>query len=331
MISILEAVEKLISEGFKPDRTVYLAFGHDEEIDGFNGAKTTAASLKDRGVEAEFVLDEGMAITSGMVPMIKKNVAMIGTSEKGYLSVKLTAEMRGGHSSSPEKESAITVMNSAITNLVNNQMKAKITGPLNGFMSSIGPEMPFYARAVFANKWIFKRMLINIYKGSSAGNALVRTTTSATMFHAGIKDNIIPEKAEAVVNFRILPGETSNDVLAHISKVINDKRVIISPLDEGRSEPSPVSPAGAAGFRYISQAIQQVFPGTIVAPTMALVPSDSRHFTQLSKNIYRFAPIFVDSEVMSRIHGPNERISIADFKRGIGFYYRLLQISSSLK
>ncbi len=328
MISILEAVEKLLLEGYEPERTIYLSFGHDEEIGGSRGAGTIAKTLKDRGVEAEFVLDEGMAITVGMVPMMKKPIALIGTSEKGYLSVKLTVEMAGGHSSTPEKESAIIVLNKAVYDLVNKQMKARITGPVNDFIRYIGPEMPFYAKALFANTWLFKGILLNIYKGSGSGNALVRTTIAPTIIHAGIKDNVIPTRAEAVVNFRILPGETSSDVLIHIEKVINDKRVKISPMREGISEPAPVSPSDVPGFLNIFTALRQVYPEAAVAPTMNLASSDSRLFTGLTKNIYRFAPIVLNSEDMTRIHGLNERTGIEAFKRGIGFYYQLIKISN---
>jgi carboxypeptidase PM20D1 len=328
MISILEAVEKLLSEGFEPERTFYLCFGHDEEIGGLRGAGTIAAALGDRGVKAEYVLDEGMAVTLGIVPMIKKPVALIGTSEKGYVSVKLSVEMAGGHSSTPEKESALIVLNRAVYNLVNNQMQARISGPVNDFIRYIGPEMPFYAKAIFANKWLFKGIILNIYQGSGSGNALVRTTTAPTIMKAGIMENVIPTGAEAVVNFRILSGETSADVLRHINNVVNDKRVKITPFTEGLSEPTPVSSTDSTGFFNISAAIHQVFNEAAIAPTIMLGSSDSKHFSLISGNIYKFAPIFVNSADMARIHGLNERTSAEDFKRGIGFYYQLISLSN---
>ena len=328
MISVLEAVEKLLGEGFEPERTLYLAFGHDEEIGGLRGAKTISNTLKERGVEAEFVLDEGMVIMKGLVSMIKKPVALIGTSEKGYMSVNLRVDMDGGNSSMPEKESAIIVLNKAIYNLVNKQMKAKITGPLNDFMRYIGPEMPFYAKAVFANQWIFKWILLDIYKGNSLGSAFVRTTMAPTIIHSGIKDNIIPSKAEATLNFRLLPGETSADVLDHTEKVVNDKRVKISAIEDVKSDPTPVSPLNVTGFTNIFTVIRQIYPEAAVSPTMVLDASDSRHFYDVSKNIYRFAPIVLNSEDLSRIHGLNERIGIEDFKKGIGFYYQLIKINN---
>jgi carboxypeptidase PM20D1 len=328
MISILGAVEKLLGEDYQPERTIYLAFGHDEEISGLKGAAVIASALKARGVDAEFVLDEGYAVTIGIVPMISKPVALIGTSEKGYLSVNLSVELAGGHSAYPKKETSITVLTKALNNIVNNQMKAKIIGPIDDFIRYVGPEMPFYARAIFANKWLFKSVILKIYQGSNTSNALVRTTTAPTIIKAGSKENVIPLKAEATVNFRILPGETSADVIAHLKNVISDDRVKISAL-EGSEEPKPVSPVDVFGFKTILNTIRQVYPEAIVAPTMVLVASDSRKYNVVSKNIYNFAPIVVTSQDLARTHGLDERNKIEDFIRGTVFYYQLIKNSNN--
>jgi len=326
LISIMEAVEELLTEGFTPERTLYLAFGHDEEISGMRGAGVMAAALKERGVDAEFLLDEGYAVTVGMVPMIEEPVALIGTSEKGYMSVALTVEMEGGHSAYPARESAIIVLNRALNKIVDIQMKAGITETVNDFIGYIGPEMPFYARAIFANKWLFKGVILKIYEGGTNSNALVRTTTAPTIFTAGVKDNVVPTKAEAVVNFRTLPGETSADVIAHLKKVMEDDRVSITVLD-GLKEPAPVSPVDVPGFEIIHRTLRQVYPEALVAPTMMIASSDSRRYIEVCKNIYNFAPMIVTSEDLERIHGLDERNKIEDYKRGIGFYYQLLRNS----
>jgi carboxypeptidase PM20D1 len=327
MISILEAVERLLTENYQPERTVYLAFGHDEEINGIRGAAVIAAALKDRGVEAEFVLDEGSSVLVGLVPMISSPVALIGTSEKGYLSVTITVEMEGGHSAYPEKETAITVLTKALNSISNNQMDARISEPINDFIRYIGPEMPFYSKAVFANRWLFNGIILNIYKGSRTSNALVRTTTAPTILIAGVKDNVIPTKAEAVINFRILPGEASSDVMRHLKTVIADDRVKASMI-MGFKEPSPVSPVEVYGFKTILNTMRQVYPEALVAPTLMIVASDSRKYINVSKNIYNFTPIVITSGDLARIHGIDERNKIEDFTRGIGFYYQLIKNSN---
>jgi len=233
LISILEAVERLLAEKYNPERTIYIAFGHDEEIGGSRGAKVIASALEKRGVNAEYILDEGMAITQGMVPMIDKPVALIGTSEKGQMSMKLSVEMEGGHASTPQKETAISVLNKALYQVLNHPMKTDISGSVNDFIRYIGPEMPWYAKTLFANAWLFKKVIISIYQGTASGNALVSTTAAPTIFRAGVKSNVLPAKAEAVINFRILPGETSDEIIKKMTEIISDSRVKLA-VEEGR-------------------------------------------------------------------------------------------------
>ena len=297
---------------------------HAAYVNNLNKALENKPVEGKEGVEAEFILDEGLSITKGIVPMINIPVASIGISEKGYMSVALTVEMDGGHSSYPEKETAITVLNEALHNIINKQMKAGISGPVKEFLSYTGPEMPFLPRAIFANQWLFKRLILKIYEGSNAGNASIRTTTAPTILKAGVKDNMVPTKAEAVVNFRIIPGETSDDVLKHLEKVMSDNRVKINVLGN-IEEPSPVSPINSSSFEIIHTTIKQVFPEVMVNPMMALGATDSRHYVAVSKNIYKFIPVLLAQEDLARIHGLNERISIEDFTKAMGFYYQLIK------
>jgi carboxypeptidase PM20D1 len=324
LIATLEAVERLVKEGFVPLRTICLAYGHDEEILGHRGARVMAGILKERGVEAEFVLDEGLNISIGIVPMIKKPFASVGLSEKGYMSVALKVEMEGGHSSYPEKESVITVLNEALHKIIHKPMKAEISGPVKDFMRFIGPEVPFFPRIVFANQWLFKGIIMKAFAGGNATNAIIRTTSAPTILKAGVKDNVIPTTAEAVVNCRILPGETSQDVIQHLERVISDDRVRLSTMDIIQ-EPTPVSPLNSYGFDMIHKTIKQVFPEVVLSPLVMIGSTDSRHFTEVSRNIYRFVPLLYYQEDLARIHGLNERISMENFTNAISFYYQLIK------
>lgn len=322
--AILEAAEKLIAEGFQPERTVYFAFGHDEEISGLKGAYSIAGLLKSRGVQAEFVLDEGLAVTNNMVPMIDKPVATVGTSEKGYLSVRLEVEAEGGHSSTPANKTAIDILSRAVSKIAENPMKSTITGPVSDFLDYTGPEMPFYAKAIFANRWLFRNVILKIYKGTPAGAAAVRTTIVPTIIQGGVKENAVPFTAQAILNCRLLPGETDNDVISHLTRVIDDPLVKIS--TEGRYVmASPVSPADSYGFGIIGKTVRQVYPDAVVSPMIMLGASDAKHYKEVSENIYRFLPVNVTREDLARIHGVNERIAVTDFYKSIGFYYWLIR------
>ena len=140
---------------------------------------------------------------------------------------------------------------------------------------------------------------------------------------------MIPTKAEAVVNFRIIPGETSEDVIQHVHRVISDDRVKIDIVGHAQ-EPSPVSPINSPGFEMIHTTIRQVFPEVMVNPVLMLGQSDSRHYADVSNNIYRFIPVTFTQEDLARVHGLNERIRMEDFKKAIGFYYQLITNMYSL-
>lgn len=323
VIGVLEAVEMLLAEGFEPRRTIYLSFGHDEEVGGDLGAGVIAKYLEQQGVEAEFVLDEGYAITQKLVPGIESDVALIGIAEKGSVTIELTVDMDGGHSSMPGPETAIDVLSEAIGELKENRPRAKITPPLDGFIRQLGPEMPFGNKLVFANANIFKPLLISIYEGSNSGNALVRTTTSPTIFNSGIKENVIPRTARALVNFRIIPGETAETVMAHVVNTIDDDRIKTEFVGFNQ-DPSPVSRTDTRGFELVNQTIKEIFPGTLTAPSLVIAGTDSKHFTGLSESVYRFVPYYINDSNIKSFHGVDERIPVEDYKDAIRFYRQLI-------
>jgi len=327
VIGIMESVEQLLREGFLPNRDIYISLGHDEEIGGLRGAVKIAQHLKDKGVVPHFVLDEGFAITDGLIPGVDGPTAIIGIAEKGYLSLELTVAMEGGHSSSPQKETSIDVMSRAVSNVKENPSPRTLSPVLNAFMDKMGPEMDAKAKFVFANRKIFKSLILDEMEKSNTGNASVRTTTSPTIFEAGIKDNVIPTAARAVINFRIIPGETTKDVIAHVAKVINDDRINIEILKEA-FEPSPISPVDNSQYESIDRSIKQIFPNIRSTPNLVLGATDSRHFTILTDNVYRFSPFKVSPENLTCFHGIDERVPRSEFEDGIRFYRQLIKNGS---
>lgn len=319
VIAILETVEKLVSENFQPERTVYLIFGHDEEIGG-KGAIAIARLLKERNIAAEFILDEGGIITAEKIPGITKPVALLGTSEKGYMSLKLTVTAQGGHSSMPEKETSIDILSKALYNLRSNPFEADFTEPMRGLMESLGPEMPFVQRMAFANPWLFKKLILGTYSESNTGDAMIRTTIVPTIIEGGIKDNVVPTVATAVVNFRLLPGHSSEQAIEGVKNKINDERLNITPLST-LSEASPVTPVKGFGYQKIASTIQKSYPQLITSPFLVIGATDSRHFTEVSSNIIKFSPA-IDP---IGFHGIDERVSLESYKTALWFYEQLLR------
>ena len=319
LIAIMETVEKLLAENFTPARTVYLAFGHDEEIGG-KGAIAIARLLKKRNIAAAFVLDEGGIITADKVPGMNKPVALLGTAEKGYLSLKLSVTAQGGHSSMPEKETAIDILAAALQRLRSQPFAPNFSEPMLGMMQSLGPEMSFVQRMAFANTWLFKKLILSTYAQSNTGDAMIRTTMVPTIIEAGIKDNVVPTVATAVVNFRLLPGHSSEAAIAEVKQKIKDERISITPLST-LAEASAVTPMKSFGYAKIAGAIQQSYPQIITSPFLVIGATDSRHFGEVSSNIIKFSPM-IDP---IGFHGIDERVSLESYKTACWFYENLLR------
>ncbi|HEX9940402.1 MAG TPA: M20 family peptidase [Thermoanaerobaculia bacterium] len=324
VLGLLEAIETLLARGFQPQRTVYLAFGHDEEIGGRKGAAAIAALLERRGVRPELILDEGGAIIEGMVPGVDRPAAMVGTAEKGSLSVELVATSEGGHSSMPPPHTAIGRLSAAIARLEDNPMPARIGGATKRSFEYLAPEMPFGPRLVLANLWLFGPLAERQFASEPAGNARIRTTTAATIFQGGVKENVLPHRARAVVNFRILPGDTIAGVLRHVRTTVGPG-IKVAPVSPFNSEPSPESDVAAPAFGLIQKTLAQVFPGSVVSPNLLPGATDTRHYVRLSRNVYRFAPVRMKAEDLSRIHGTNERVGVENYGEVVRFYAQLLR------
>jgi carboxypeptidase PM20D1 len=320
---ILEAVEYLVGKGFKPKRTVYLAFSHDEEVGGANGNKKVAELLASRGVKLEFVLDEGGSITQDIVKGIDKKVALIGIAEKGYLTLEFTVTAEGGHSSMPPRETAVGILCKAITRLEDNPFPEKIDGPVKLMFETLGPEMPFGNRIALSNLWLLGGMIKSQLSKSASMAASLHTTIAPTMLQGSVKENVLPSKAVGVINFRIIPGDTVQSVTDYAKKVINDPRVQIKALQA--DDPSKVSDIESGGFKNIRKTIRQVFPDTIVSPYLVLGATDSRHYANVTESIFRFCPSITKPDDLPRMHGTNERMSTDNYEQSIKFYIQLIQ------
>lgn len=326
VFEILEAVTMLLKADYLPEKTIYLAFGHDEEVSGINGAQAIAKKLKERKLEFEFVLDEGGLIVENAVEGLENPLALIGVAEKGYTTLTITANLEeGGHSSMPPTETAVGVLSKAIYTLQEHPFPAKIDGAVKDMFDHIGPEMGTFNKTLFANLWLTEGLIIDNFSKSPQSSAMIRTTTAPTMLRGGVKDNILPTKASARVNFRILPGETVESVVDYVRQTIDDNRIIVTPGEAKLSQnPSVVSSTESFGFQIIQTTIQQLNPDVVVAPSLVIAATDSRHYTELSDYIYRFQPIKIEKSETKRFHGINERLEIETYKQGIRFYRQLI-------
>jgi carboxypeptidase PM20D1 len=303
---------------------VYLVFGHDEEVLGNAGAAEISRLLNRRGISLAYVLDEGGFIRTDVMPGVKKPAAMVGVAEKGYLTLDLTVKGAGGHSSMPQRRTAVGRLSAALCRLEKKRFPARITAPVRSMFEHLGPEAEPPYRYAYTNIWLFKPVLMNRIAASPQSDAMIRTTIAPTMMKGSEKENMMPVSASAVVNFRILPGDTRESVTARVKSVISDPGVMISVRDNS-CDPSPVSDIHSPEFIALKNTIADLFPDTVVTPFLMVGATDSRHFASLSRQIFRFNPALLDSENMERIHGTNERISVENFADFITFYIKLIR------
>ncbi|MDF1565997.1 MAG: M20/M25/M40 family metallo-hydrolase [Deltaproteobacteria bacterium] len=326
-LAVLEATERLLGAGFEPKRPVLLAMGMDEEIGG-RGAQEIAAHLAAKGVRAHLVLDEGLAVTEGVVKGLERPAALIGLAEKRYFTVELKARAKGGHSSMPPARTAIGRLGEALARLEQHQLPASLDGPAGSLLDGIAPELPFGQRLGIANRWLLAPVLAGKLAAQPATNALIRTTTAPTLFSAGVKENVLATEANATVNFRIRPGETGLDVMEHVRQVVQGLEIEVSAPGEPPVEESPVSPAEGAAYEQLRSAIAAAFPDALIAPSLVLGATDARHYTGLSRSVYRFGPWRLDPEALETIHGHDERVPLAHYGEAIRFYGTLVQAAA---
>jgi carboxypeptidase PM20D1 len=331
LFSILEAVEHLLKAGFTPERTIFLAFGHDEEAGatgGMKGAKRIAEHLKNQGIRAGFVLDEGSTIVDEKLSPVKgKKLAVVGVAEKGLVTLKITATGESGHSSMPPKDTAIGLLAKAIIALERNRMPSHLNGVIELSFDYLGPEMPSVQKILFANRWLFGRFVMSVLEEKSATAAMLHTTVAPTMIQGGTKVSALPTAASVVVNFRIIPGETSQEVIRHVKQSFSDPRIAVEQFGTAVHEPSPVSRCDSQSFQVINRSIREVFPDVLVAPGLVLGRTDSIYYREVADDIYRFAPYVYGPEELKQVHGLDERISVVSYLNMIRFYIRFIQNS----
>ena len=322
VMSFLEATEALLAEGYEPARSLYLSFGHDEEAGGMGGAKEVAKHLADRGIEFEFVLDEGGAITEGVMQSVDRPVAMIGVAEKGYVNLRLRVDDPGGHSSQPPPQTALGIVSRAVVRVEDNPFPARLTF-LEQTFDAVAPYTSFGNRLAMANSWILGPLIESRLLADRTTAPTLRTTTAATMASGSSKSNILPTRAEAVVNFRILPGETAESVRDRVIGIIDDDRVEV--IMEYGIDPSPVSPTDSTGYRLLARMIRGFDDDILVAPYLVQGGTDARYFYSVSPNVYRFVMARVTPDTMRRVHGIDERIAVDDYLTAVRFYLAVIR------
>ena len=331
VMAVLESVEWLLKSGFAPERTIVLQFGQDEEVGGIKGAKSIVEKLAKEGVKPALVLDEGGALASAVSIGAPGMVALIGVAEKGFASISLGASGDGGHSSTPPSVTHIGRLARAIAALEKSPFAASLDGVPREMLERSASHVSFARRLALRNLWLFGPLVTRAMLADPRAASMLRTSTAATIFNAGNKDNVLPPEAHAVVNFRIRPGETVESVRQQVVQTIADDQVQVSVLGF-RSEPPPPSPTSGAAFEAIGRSARETVGDTepMVLPFLLMGATDARYWSEHATNVYRFNPFPMEEDALKRAHGTNERVSKAGYLNGIRFYVQLIKNAQTL-
>jgi carboxypeptidase PM20D1 len=324
LIGIMEAAELLLARGWRPERTILFGLGHDEETGGTNGCKVMGQLLKERGVHLVGIVDEGGGIFDGLAAGVRGPVALVGVSEKGYLTAEITVKGQPGHSSTPPPQTAIGVLAAALARLEANPFPTHLRR-LRPMYHGIGRAAPLTLQVAFANVWLFGPFLRRWLTAIPEMNASIRTTTALTIVQGGVEDNTVPSEAKAFVNFRLLPGDTIAEVLERATRVMSDERVTITPVPGKFNEALPISPDSGPAYDGLKQVIREIFDNPPVAPYVMLGGTDCQHFVPVCDHIYRFTSLVMDERFRGLEHGVDERIPVEGMGSMVQFYLRLMQ------
>ncbi len=321
LIALFEAIEALRAQGFTPKRSIYLVSGDDEEVGG-KGAQKAAAWLASKGVKALFTLDEGSAVIAD-APVINGPAALIGVAEKGYATMRVTAKAVGGHSSMPPTELGTINLAKAVLAINDRQFPTELRPPASTMIEALAAKKGGFVKVAAANQWLLGGQIKSKFGETPSGKAMLHTTIAPTMLQGSPKENVLPQSANALINFRIAPWQNSAAVMAHVQKSVAGMPVELA-WDSPPREPSPVSSTTSQGWAMLRAVVEAESPQAVVAPYLVVGATDSRSMVGVSDDIYRFMPAMISIKETAMIHGTNEHITLDNLGRMIRFYTRLI-------
>jgi carboxypeptidase PM20D1 len=326
LISSLHAAERLIASGFQPKRTIYFAFGGDEEIGGSRGARLIGETFASRKVKAAFLLDEGGPVADGLLAFVDRPLALIGIAEKGYMDVTVEALGSGGHASMPPKKTATGNLARAVASIESSPPAAKLGFTVRTFLGRVSSYSHFAIRLLFRNLWLFGPLVKKVFGSGHETNAMVRTTYAPTMLQGSSKENVLADCARANINVRIMPGETSTQTLDRMGSLAKAQGATVR-LNHPESlvEPLPESSIDTDGFRAIEAALGDAFPDAAAVPFLFSAGTDTKHYRSVAQAMYRLTPVKQTSKQLEGVHGRDERVEVSNLRRCEIFYKRLLE------
>lgn len=314
-----QAIDELIAEGFEPPCDIYLSCSVNEEISG-DGAPMIIDYLKSKGVQLAVAMDEGGAILRDVLPGMNGWCAAIGVLEKGYIDVKIKAKGKGGHSSTPPKNTPMARLAKFVAEVEKaHPFTCKIEGPALAMFEGAAPILSFPFRLILGNMWLFKGLLNKVLPAvNTMGEALISTTFAFTMAEGSKTPNVIPTEAYVVCNLRPSPHQNAEESLAVLKKYA-DKYDLELEVIHARSASNCVDYNGEE-YGYLSKCINECYPDAGIIPYIMTGGTDCRHYEAVADNCLRFTPIKMSNQQLGAMHAANENIGVSEVAHCVKFY-----------
>lgn len=330
LFCIMQSVEELLENGWKPECDVYIASSCTEEWSG-DGAPATAAWLKEHGVHLGLLLDEGGMIMEGPMAGVRGRYGMVGVVEKGYADVKLVAKDDGGHASAPGRNTALVRLAKLMCQVEKHYpFRARFSPTLREMFRRMAPNMKFGMRLVLGNLWLFEPLLCFVLpRVNHLAGAMMRTTCAFTTAKGSDGLNVLPQEAYVTANMRCIPHQPTDESIAILAKLAKKYGVEAEVIYQDAVP--PVADYHAAPFKLLEETMAKVYPGYDVCPYIMTGGTDARFYKEVTDNALRFAPLEINHQQHTSIHAAAENLSVLALPPAVDFYKQLLESYCTLE
>jgi len=305
------------------DRDVIFLADDDEEQGGGDASiKAVIAKHWDKIAAGFAINEEGRVITKNGKPIY----VGIQTSEKVSMNVTVICTGTSGHASMPRPDNAVIHLSQAIAKIGEYETPVKFIPETERYFEQLAKvEDDETAKWIRALEMPSRQSLAvkRVAEMSPVWNSMMRDTVAPTMLQAGVRMNVIPSDARANLNIRLLPGDSINDVIADLKKVVNDPQIRFEIVPNGGG-PSPPSSLESPLYKTIQHASEEEFPGIVTMPYMSTGATDSAQLRLHNVQAYGLLPFPLAEEDVLRMHADDERIPLDSFRKGVEFLYRIV-------